>query len=150
MWPWYLSLVEDLRDASMMFVASSDNLLFSVRNLLSHRRAIFLQRGCSVCGCCGRWSRCLLEVSRTGASVSILNIWGNRSWFRKNGTTKIPPAAYLLGLNFFQDFWNEWKWWESIDSQGASVSCQLINTRGFRAWLVRIVSMKLMVYITCK
>ena len=45
MWPWYLSLVEDLRDASMMSVASSDNLLFSVRNLLSDRGANLPPKG---------------------------------------------------------------------------------------------------------
>ena len=38
MWPRYLSFVEDLHNASMMTVASSDKLLFFVRNLLSGRR----------------------------------------------------------------------------------------------------------------
>ena len=38
-------------------------------------------------------SRCFLEVSKTGASVSILNI---RGWFGQNGTTKVAPAFSVL------------------------------------------------------
>ena len=68
----------------------------------------------------------------------------NHAWFGQNGTTN--DSLCILGLNFFQDTWTDWKRWEDTQSQGAPVSCQWINTWGFRVWLVRIVSMKLMVY----
>ena len=38
MWAWYLCLVEDFHDASIMCVTSSGKLQFSVKNLLSDRR----------------------------------------------------------------------------------------------------------------
>ena len=44
-------------------------------------------------------SRCFLEVSKTDASVSILNI---RGWFDQNGTTKVASAFSVL--TFFKTF----------------------------------------------
>ena len=84
----------------------------------------------------GRCSRCFLEISRTGATVSIFKAC--LGWYSQG-------TICGLGLNFLQDFWNHSKRWEGTESQGAPVSCRWINTRGFRIWLVRIVSMKMMV-----
>ena len=60
MWPSYLCLIEDLHDASMP-VASSDNLLLSVRNLLSDRRANLSS---------SKWAALSVDVGVGAADVS--------------------------------------------------------------------------------
>ena len=57
----YLCLAEDLHDALMMLVASSDNLLFSVRNLLSDRRGNLSY---------SKWGAVSLDVGVGAADVS--------------------------------------------------------------------------------
>ena len=33
-------------------------------------------------------------------------------------------TVYILGLNFFKDFWYDWKRWEAVESQRLPVNCQ--------------------------
>ena len=54
-------------------------------------------------------------------------------------------TVYILGLNFFKDFWYDWKRWEAVESQRVPVNCQWVNTRCFGIWLVKITVMKLMI-----
>ena len=80
----------------MMPEDSSDNTLFSVRNLLSERRANLSS---------SKWDAASVDVelgAADGASVSILNIRGNHGWFGQNGTIKIPSA--FSALIFYKAF----------------------------------------------
>ena len=105
-------------------------------------KSIFLHMGCNICGCWGRCSRYILKVSRVGASVNIPWLF-KPEWYNQD-------TICIISLNFFQDFWNGWKLWEGIEYQGVAVNGQLMDTRSFRNWLIKIASMKLMVYIACR
>ena len=100
-WPWCLYLVVDFHDVSIMPAVSSDAPLFSVKNLLSERPAnlsssIWGPVSLDVGGRCSRW---FLEISRTGASVSIFNIRGNHDLV---GTVKVSSA--VSASIFFKTF----------------------------------------------